>query len=144
MPSVSAPRQAAEPQPEIRLGALVPGGLAPAILAMVERGAHHRPAVAQRLRGEVELSTGGDYPPVRIVFSEGAVLVEDGPGQSPDLRISGELPDLVSLMVAPTVGGVPSPVNARGRAALGKVARRRVRFDGGIALTRRFLQLIRV
>jgi hypothetical protein len=139
----SAPKDAAA-VPQVRLGSLMPGGLAPAILAMVERGAHHRPTVARSLRGEVELSTGGEHPPVRIVFEEGAVLIEDGPSQAPDLRISGELPDLVSLMVAPLLGGVPSPVNARGRAALGMVARRRVRFEGGIALTRRFLQLIRI
>jgi hypothetical protein len=140
----SALKESPPAPPRVSLGTLAPGGLAPAILAIVERGTHHRPAVARRLRGEVELSTGGDYPPVRIVFEDGHVLIEDGPGQAPDLRISGELPDLISLMVAPLLGGVPTPVNARGRAALGKVARRRVRIDGGITLTRRFLQLIRV
>jgi hypothetical protein len=134
---------AAEPH-RVVLGKLVEGGLAPAILAVVERGINHRPALAAGLRCEVELSSGGQYPPVRIVFGEQQVLVEDGPAPAPDLRIMGSLPDLVSLMVAPLVGGVPSPIRARGRAALGLVALRRVRIEGRLRLMRRFLTLIRV
>ena len=63
--------------------------------------------------------------------------------RAPDLRISGSLPDLVSLMVAPLVGGVPSPVRGRGRAALSLVAQRRVRVEGRLALMRKFLSIIR-
>ncbi len=118
--------------------------MAPAILAIVERGAHHRPAIAASLRGEIELSTGGEYPSVRIVFGERSVLVEDGEASEPDLRITGSLSDLVSLMISPLVGGMPSPVSARGRAALGMVAIGRVRIQGRIALMRKFLRLIRV
>ena len=87
--------------------------MAPAILAIVERGAHHRPAIAAALRGEVELSTGASIPPVRIVFGERSVLVEDGEAQRPDLRVTGSLPDLVSLMVSPLLVGLPSPVGPR-------------------------------
>lgn len=134
----------AKPLPAVELGALVPGGLAPAILAVVERGVAHRPALAADLAGEVELSTAGDYPPVRIRFAPLRVLVEDGPAADPDLRITGSLPDLVSLMVAPLLAGVPSPMQARGRAAIGLVALRRVRIEGRIRLTRRFLGLIKV
>jgi hypothetical protein len=130
--------------PQIELGSVVQGGLAPAILAVVERGIAHRPALAASIDAEVELSTAGDYPPVRIVFGRRRVLVEDGPAAAPDLRITGSLPDLVSLMVTPLVRGVPSPVQARGRAALGLVALRRVRVEGRIGLMRRFLGLIRV
>jgi hypothetical protein len=132
--------RAAEP---VELGVVLEGGLAPAILAVIERGVQRRPALAASLRAEVELAATG-HPPVRIVFGRETVLVEDGPAAAADLRIVGTLGDLVSLMVAPLLGGLPTPVNARGRAALGKVARRRVRIDGGITLTRRFLQLIRV
>jgi hypothetical protein len=126
------------------LGEIVEGGLAPAILAVIERGVHHRPALAASLHGEVELSSGGQYPPVRIAFGEEQVLVEDGPAGAPALRITGSLPDLVSLMVAPLVGGVPSPIRARGRAALGLVAFRRVKIEGRFGVMRRFLALIRV
>jgi hypothetical protein len=84
------------------------------------------------------------YPPVRIVFSGEAVLVEDGPAQAPALCISGALPDLVALLVTPLVGGVPSPMNARGRAALGMLASRRVRIQGGLGLMRSFLGVIRL
>jgi hypothetical protein len=122
----------------------VPGGLAPAILAVVERGVSRRPEVAASLEAVVELSTGGDYPPVRIFFGRARVVVEDGPVAEPDLRITGSLPDLVSLMVVPLMRGVPSPLESRGRAALGLVAQRRVRVEGRVGLMRRFLGLIRV
>lgn len=59
---------------------------------------------------------------MRIVFGDRLVLVEDGNAVAPDLRLRGSLPVVISLMVAPLLGGVPSPMNARGRAALGKVA----------------------
>jgi hypothetical protein len=131
-------------RPTVELGTLVEGGLAPAILAVVDRGVQRRPAVAAAIRGEVELSSGGQYPPVRILFAGRRVVVEDGPAAAPDLRITGALPDLISLMVAPLVRGVPSPVSARGRAAIGLVAFRRVRIEGRFALTRRFLALIAV
>jgi hypothetical protein len=127
----------------VRLGTLLEGGLAPAILAVVERGVSRRPALAAQLTAEVELAPV-DHPPVRIVFGGQQVLVEDGAAASPDLRISGTLADLVSLMVAPLLRGVPSPARPRGRAALGLLAARRVRFEGRLALTRQFLTLIRI
>lgn len=133
----------AEP-PEVRLGEMMDGGLAPAILGIVERGVRRRPAAARALRLEVELVIEDGYPPVRIVFGEEGVLVEDGPCHAPDLRIAGALPDLISLMVAPLMGGVPNPMNARGRAALQMVASRRVRIEGRIALMRRLLGVIRI
>lgn len=134
----------ADGPPRPRLGSLTEGGLAPVILAVVERGIAHRPALAASIDGEVELSTAGEHPPVRIRFGPRGVLVEDGAASDPDLRITGSLPDLVSLMVAPLVGGVPSPIQTRGRAALGLVALRRVRVEGRIGLMRRFLGLIKV
>ena len=113
-------------------------------MAIVERGVQRRPAQARALRLEVELQMEEHYPPVRIVFGEDMVLVEDGPAQAPGLRISGALSDLAALMVAPTVGGVPSPMDRRGRAALGMVASRRVRIQGRLGLLRTFIELIRV
>ena len=102
------------------------------------------PALARALRAEVELHFEERYPPVRIVFGDRLVLVEDGPGVAPDLQVDGSLPDLISLMVAPLVRGVPSPIDARGRAALGMVALGRVRIEGRLGLMRKFLSLIRV
>jgi hypothetical protein len=130
--------------PEVRLGALSEGGLAPAIMAIVDRGVQRRPAQARALGIEVELRMEESYPPVRIVFAEDVVLVEDGPASAPALRISGSLSDLVALLVAPLLGGVPSPINARGRAALGLFASRRVRIEGGLGLMRSFLGVIRL
>ena len=130
--------------PEVRLGSLVEGGLAPAIMAIVERGVNRRPERARALGIEVELRMEEGYPPVRIVFGDDEVLVEDGSAQAPALQISGRLSDLVALLVAPLVGGVPSPMNARGRAALGMLASRRVRIAGGLGLMRSFLGVIRL
>ena len=130
--------------PEVRLGALAEGGLAPAIMAIVERGVMRRPDQARALGIEVELRMEESYPPVRISFGRDLVLVEDGPGRQPALTISGALSDLVALLVAPLLGGVPNPIDARGRAALGMFASRRVRIQGGLGLMRSFLGVIRL
>ena len=128
----------------VTLGGLSEGGLAPAIFAIVDRGVRDRPELATDLRAEVELEIRDGYPAVRVLFDESTVLVEDGRAAAPDLRISGELPDLVSLMVTPYIGGLPNPIDRRGRAALGMLALGRVRVEGRIALLRRFLGLIGV
>jgi hypothetical protein len=128
----------------VKLGEISDGGVAPAIMAIVDRGVAQRPDLAETLQAEIELNIEERYPPVRIVFSDGDVLVEDGAAQQPDLRVTGTLPDLVSLMVAPLLGGLPNPMAARGRAALGMVARRRVRVEGRPALLRSFLGVIRI
>jgi hypothetical protein len=134
----------ADVNPPVRLGRLIQGGLAPAILAIVERGVRRSPQLAATLSGEVELAVDGSYPPVRIVFEPGMVLVEDGPAEAPALWVAGELGDLISLLVAPAVGGVPSPMTSRGRSALGLVASRRIRVRGRIALLRRLLSIMRI
>jgi hypothetical protein len=54
------------------------------------------------------------------------------------------LPDLVSLMLTPHLGGLPNPIAARGRAALGMIVLRRVRIQGRIGLLRRLLRVIAV
>jgi hypothetical protein len=128
--------------PEVRLGAIADGGLAPAIMAIVERGVMRRPDKARALGIEVELRMEEHYPPVRIAFGCDVVVVEDGPAQAPALRISGALSDLVALLVAPLLGGVPSPIDARGRAALGMFASRRVRIEGEVGKMRGFLGVL--
>ena len=47
-------------------------------------------------------------------------------------------------MVAPTIGGVPSPMDARGRAAISLFASRRVRIQGRIGALRSFVAVIRL
>lgn len=130
--------------PHVEIGRLERGGLAPAILAIVDRGVRRRPSLAQDIEAEVQLEFEEGYPPVRVVFGQRSVLVEDGPAVAPDLRVKGALPDLISLMVTPLLGGLPNPINARGRAALGMVALRRVRFEGRLGLVRRLIRVIRV
>lgn len=129
---------------QVELGAVEAGGVAPAIMAIVDRGLTHRPELADGLNAEVELNIEERYPPVRIVFGKETVLVEDGSAAAPDLRVTGSLPDLVSLMVAPLLGGLPNPMAAKGRAALGMVALGRVKVEGRLALLRRFLAVIRI
>ncbi|HUB03764.1 MAG TPA: hypothetical protein VMA76_01785, partial [Solirubrobacteraceae bacterium] len=142
MPGFSQPSNGSAP--EVRLGTLVEGGLAPAIMAIVDRGVQRRPAQARALRLEVELRIEERYPPVRIVFGDDIVLVEDGPAPAPGLRITGTLPDLAALMVAPLVGGLPNPIDARGRAAVRMFASRRVRIEGRMGAMRSFLSVVRL
>src|SRR5947209_6263499 len=128
--------------PHVKLGRIERGGLSPAIMAIVERGVRRRPVLAQGIEAEVELEFEEAYPPVRVVFGQRTVLVEDGPAVAPDLRVRGALPDLISLMVTPLLRGVPNPINARGRAALGMVVLRRIRFEGRLGLMRRLIRVI--
>jgi hypothetical protein len=130
--------------PQVRLGHVQEGGVAPAIMAIVERGVRRRPALANAILAEIEINLEEGYPPIRIVFGDRLVLVEDGPGVAPDLKVDGALPDLISLMITPTMAGLPNPINARGRAALGMVALGRVRIEGRLGLMRRLLSVIRV
>lgn len=130
--------------PQVRLGWLAEGGLAPAILAIVERGVGRRPALAAGVRAEVQLEFAEGYPPVRVLFAGAHVVVEDGAAATPDLRVSGALPDLVSMMMTPHLGGLPNPIAARGRAALGMIVFRRVRIQGRLGLLRRLLRVIAV
>ncbi|MHB8690589.1 MAG: hypothetical protein ACYDHH_05030 [Solirubrobacteraceae bacterium] len=129
--------------PQVRLGQLRHGGIAPAIAAIVERGVRRRPARAAAITAEIELQIAGPYPPIRIVFGDRLILVEDAPAVAPDLRIEAELSDLVSLMVTPTFGGLPNPIRAGGRHALRKVVYGHVKVEGRIGLMRRFLAVIR-
>jgi hypothetical protein len=130
--------------PEVRLGALEQGGLAPAVMAIIDRGVRRHPDLARSLAIEVELAFQDQHPPVRIRFRPDDVLVEDGPATAPDLRVDGQLGDHIALMVAPVVGGLPSVFDPRGRAALGKVVSGRVRIRGNLGLLRRFLGVIHV
>jgi len=133
-----------QPPPSAELGQHLPGGLSPAILAIIERGIHRRPAIAAQLRAEIELNLQDQYPPVRISFTDERVLVEDRGVGEPDLRVTGALHDLVGLMAAPMLGGLPNPIDRRGRAVLALVAGRRVRIEGRMALMRQLLALIRI
>ncbi len=130
--------------PDVRLGATTDDGIAASIFALVDRGAGRRPDLAMEMRGRIELCFAEDLAPVRLVFEEGAVVVEDGACDEPDLRISGRLPHVVALTVAPLVGGVPNPATVRGRSALAKVASGQVRVDGDRALGRRLLRLLAI
>jgi hypothetical protein len=130
--------------PEVRLGATSDDGIAASIFALVERGAARRPELAMEMRGRIELCFAENLAPVRLVFEEGVVVVEDGAWDAPDLRISGRLPHVVALTVAPLVGGVPNPATVRGRSALAKVAAGAVRVEGDRALGRRLLRLLAI
>jgi len=136
---VEAERQSACPR--VRLGELAEGGIAPSIFALVEHGVDKRPELATQTIGEVELRFDEGYPPVRIEFAGQEILVEDGPGR-PDLVVSGSMPDIVHLTATPLVGGVPSPTSGRGRAALARMARGRVKLEGDRALGRKLLRIL--
>jgi hypothetical protein len=132
----------------VRLGRLVENGVAPSIYGLLERGIERRPTVVAQMRGRVVFRFAEGFAPLRIGFKARTVVVEDGDMRNPDVVISGSLPDIVHFLTVPMLrgrlGGVPDPRGRRGRAALGRVARGRVRIEGERALARRLLQLLAI
>ncbi len=135
-------------RPRVRLGRLVADGVAPSIYGLIERGIAREPELAERMRGRVVFRFAEEFAPLRIAFRPRTIVVEDGDLRKPDLVISGRLPDIVHFATVPTLGGrlhgVPDPRAARGRQALGRLARGRVKLDGDGALARRLLRLLAV
>ncbi len=129
--------------PPVRLGAVADDGVAATLFALVERGDAQRPGLARGLRGRVTFRFDeAGIAPARLAFGPDEIRVEDGAWEDGDLVISGRLPHIVHLTTAPLVAGVPRPTDARGRAALGRVARRELRIDGDRGLARRLLRLL--
>lgn len=139
---------AADP-PQVRLGELVPGGIAPGIYALVERGAHRRPELAAGLRGVAELRYAEGFAPTRVSFGGGEIVVHDVDeaarrGGDPDVVVVAEFPVLVQLAAAPLAAGLPKLTSREGRAALATVAAGRIRVAGRRTLARRLLQLLEI
>lgn len=134
--------------PRVRLGKVAPNGVSPSMYGLVDRGALKRPGIARDLRGRVELRFKEDYAPVRLSFGAEEVVVEDietrNGRRKPDLVISGSLPDVVALTAAPLWGGLPKVTDARGRAALARMAGGKVKVDGSAVLARRLLKLLEI
>jgi hypothetical protein len=132
--------------PRVTLGHVADNGISPSLYGLVEHGARKRPALARDLRGVVEIRFNERFAPVRLAFSKDGILVEDAGGQSanqePDLVISGSLPDIVQSASAPLAGGIPKLTDARGRAALKRMANRRVKLRGSTRLAQRLLRLL--
>lgn len=128
--------------PLLRLGATSENGIAASIYAVLDRGVALRPLLAREVRGEVELRFAEDLAPVRMLFEDETITIEDGAAHDPDLIVSGRLPHVVALTTAPLLGGWPNPMVRRGRAALARVADGRVAIRGNRALARRLLRLM--
>lgn len=128
----------------VRLGHRAEGSVAPALFAIVERGAARSPQAARDLDGRVELRFDEGYPPVAVAAEGSGLLVEDVQAGSdpPDLVVSGALPAVLELAGAPRQAGLPSVVDRRGRAALATLVRGGVRVEGSKLLGRRLLALI--
>jgi hypothetical protein len=128
----------------VRLGETDADGIAPAIYALLERGAERRPELVHEMSGLAEIRFAEEFTPVRVAFTGHEVLVEDGTWDESHLVVTGRLPDIVALANAPQVGGVPNPVQAGGRAALAQLARQQVKITGSLKLGRQLLQLLRL
>jgi hypothetical protein len=126
---------------------VAPNGISPSLFGLIERGVERRPSVVQSLEARIELRFDEGFAPIQISFESDGILVEDAADDSdwsPDVVIRGSLPDVVQLASAPLKGGIPNPVNKRGRAALARVAGGRVRIEGRRLLARRLLQLLQL
>jgi hypothetical protein len=134
--------------PRVRLGRMVEDGVAPSIYGLIERGIAREPGLLAGMRGRVVFRFTEDFSPLRVTFRPRRVVVEDGDLRKPDLVIAGRLPDIVHFATVPTLRGrlhgVPDPRRQRGRAALGRLARGRVRVEGDGTLARRLLRLLAV
>jgi hypothetical protein len=133
-----------EPLP-VRLGHQSEGSIAPALFALIERGAARSPQAAFELRGRVELRFDEGYPPVSVAPEhDGRLVVEDVHDESPnpELVVTGPLPKVLELATVPRAAGLPSFRDRRGRAALATIARGGVRLEGSKLLGRRLLALI--
>ena len=130
--------------PAIRLGRTLRGGIAPSIYALVERGVLKRPEQAATVQGRVQLRFRDVHPPVAMVFDAGRIEVFDGEVERANLTVTAGLADVVLLTTAPLRMGMPSPVNARGRAVLQKMARGEIRLRGDLTLARAMLELMRI
>ncbi len=128
----------------MRLGHQSGGSIAPALFALVERGAARSPQAARQLGGRVEFRFEEGYPPLTVVPEGDGLLVEDVQPEapSPGLVVSGPLPGLLRLASAPRAAGIPSLVDRRGRAAIALLAGGGVRLEGSKLLGRRLLALI--
>jgi hypothetical protein len=132
--------------PPVTLGQVAENGISPSMLALVEHGARKRPVLASQMRGLIEIRFKERFAPVRLSFGGDGILVEDaagdGNGEAPDLVVSGSLPDIVQFASAPRAGGIPKLTDRRGRAAIKRVANRRVRMQGSTRLAQRLLKLL--
>ena len=131
--------------PKVSLGQVADNGISPSLFGLVERGARKRPALARELRGTVEIRFNERFAPVRLSFADDGIHVEDATGNGhgrPDLIVRGSLPDIVQTASAPLAVGVPKLTDARGRAALRRVANRKVRLEGSSRLARQLLKLL--
>jgi hypothetical protein len=113
------------------------------VVSIVERGVQRRPEVAAALRGKVVFRWGAGLAPLRVTFGARIIRVEDGDLRRPQLAIEGRLPDIVHVATAPRWLGLPSLREARGRAAIAHVARRRVKLTGDLRLARGVLALLK-
>jgi hypothetical protein len=127
---------------------MVEDGVAPSLLGLIERGIARDPALAGQMRGRVVFRFAEDFSPLRVAFRPKSVVIEDGDLRKPDLVVAGRLPDIVHMATVPTLrgrfSGVPDPRQARGRAALGRLASGRVAIEGNRTLGRRLLRLLAV
>ena len=131
--------------PVVRLGRLAEGGLAPAILAIVERGVRRRPELAATVLAEVELRVDPGYPPVRVVFGADVVLVEDAPGRgarAPGAR-RAQRPDRTARRAGDRRGAAAVHSARAGRAGDGRLARGSG-CEGDRSLLRRLMAVIRI
>jgi hypothetical protein len=133
--------------PKVTLGQVADNGISPSLFGLVEHGARKRPELARRLRGLVEIRFKEHFAPVRLSFADDGIHVEDAHAagrdeRRPDLVVSGSLADIVQFASAPLAAGVPKLTDARGRAALRRVANRKVRLEGSPRLAQRLLKLL--
>jgi hypothetical protein len=132
--------------PKILLGPASGISIAASIYGLVERGAMLRPELARQMRGSVLLRFTEGYEPVHIDLRGDEIAVADASDddRAHDLLVEGALPDVVTLIAAPLLGGLPKPTTTEGRAAIARLAEGSVELDGPLRMTLALLRLLSV
>ena len=130
--------------PRVTLGRVAPNGVSPSLCALVELGARKRPELARKLAGVVEIRFREDFAPVLVRFGKEGVVVEDRQAGSEraDVVVSGSMSDISQVAAAPLAGGLPKLTDRRGRAAIARMAGRKVRIQGRRGLARQLMRLL--
>jgi hypothetical protein len=133
-------------EPVVCLGDLADDSVAVSMYVLVRHAVRQRPELATAMRGSVRLRFAEGYAPVRIDFRGDEVEVADvdADDRAHDLEISGRLGDVNALLIAPLVGGLPSPATRHGRGAIARLADGRVDVHGPLTLARNLLRLLTV
>jgi hypothetical protein len=115
----------------VSVAAVGEGGLVELVASLLRQNLEREPARRRLLRpGVVAIRATDAEREVTLELGDGAAEVRAGGPTRAQLRVAGDSVELLELLGAPLRLGLPDPLDARGRAALGSILARRIRVRG--------------